>query len=372
MKYNDMPRPLAKAKEPSLDTPNDQNRKNRVSETYLELMDQPKAFMKTLEAVSTKLDTITSALRERYIDTVVMIGCGDSWFVGNSLVYCIESVTGFRCVSLEAYEFITYYRNNINERTLVIGQSASGTTQSVLNGLAYAKEQGAITIGMGNTEGSTILSDFDFGIYIPVTRKGWPTQATTSAMGALVQLFCQISLAKNLHQELAGQLMVELEQIPRLMQEALVQNEQTIENFCASQTHTTYFQATGSGPSYGVAQIAAAKIKELCPAHANAYPLEEFHHYRSLKLGDTMILIAPQGLGKDREMDTALVGAYDGGVIVTIGHCLPEELLRISDLTCSVPRVSEHLSPFVYAVPVHLFAYYLAMEKFKHSIGYPS
>ena len=372
MKYDAMSRPEAKAKEPSLDTSNDQNRKNRVMATYDELIDQPRAFMRTLTSVQPALQTIARSLKDREIDTVVLTGCGDSWFVGNSVQYVVETLTHVRCLSLEAYEFEMYYHHGINDRCVVIGQSASGTTQTVLRGLSHAKSCGAVTIGMGNTEHSTILTDYDFGIYVPVTRKGWPTQATTSAIGVLIALFCQIAQEKGINTSFVEKITQELDEIPSLMSEALSFNEEPIKTFCKSRVQEMYFQATGSGPAYAVAQIAAAKLKELCPVHASAYPLEEFHHYRSLKPNDTLILIAPQKTCKDRELDTALVGAYDEGVIVTVAESLSPDLEKVTDLFCKVPKVSEYLAPLVYAVPIHLFAYYIALAKFEAFVGYLS
>lgn len=340
--------------------------------TYDELIAQPQAFMHTLQSVQPTLQTIAKALKGRTIDTVILTGCGDSWFVGNSVQYAIEALTNFRCLSLEAYEFEMYYHNGINDRCIVIGQSASGTTQTVLRGLSHAKACGAVSIGMGNTEHSTILAEYDYGIYVPVTRKGWPTQATTSAIGVLIALFCQIAQEKGLNVSLVENLTKELDTIPALMSQAIEQNEQSIKAFCKSRVDEVFFQATGAGPSYAVAQIAAAKLKELCPVHAYAYPLEEFHHYRALKPNDTLILIAPQETCKMRELDTALVGAYDEGVIVTVANEAPSELLKVTDLFCQVPKVSEYLGPLVYSVPVHLFAYYVALAKFEASVGYPS
>lgn len=372
MKYQKMQRPGAKAKEPSTDRPDDHHRKNRVEKTYQELKDQPEAFERTLQAVSSDVKRIARELKDREIDTVILIGCGDSWFVGNSLISIIERLSGFCCVSVEAYEFYAHPHNNIGKRSIVIGQSASGTTVSVLKGLSYAREAGAVTIGMGNTKGSSILEEYDHGIYVPVTRKGWPTQATTSAMGALLLLFCMICREKGINVEEVCRTEEYLYGISGLMREAISLNEEPISLFCKQHADVLYAQATGSGPSYAVAQIAAAKIKELCPSHASSYPLEEFHHYRSLKPQDLLILIAPQGASREREIDTALVGAYDEGIIVTIAHDAAPELVQVSDLVCKVPAIDEALAPFVYAIPVHLLAYYLAREKFAQAIGYPS
>ena len=67
MKYEGMPRPAAKAKEPSLDTGRDQNRINRVRKTYDELIKQDERFRETLDYSEQHMDKFISVLRARKI-----------------------------------------------------------------------------------------------------------------------------------------------------------------------------------------------------------------------------------------------------------------------------------------------------------------
>lgn len=371
MKYTNMPFPKAKAKEPSLDTKDDKNRKGRVEKTYIELMEQPVAFTNAIEKLEKEQETLISQLKKKNrITNIILIGCGDSWFVGNGINFVLEELMQCACTSMQAFEFLHYPTRNITDHTLVIGQSSGGSTSAVLDSLQFAKERGAYTIGLTNTNNAKIEEIADWTFVIPVLRKGWPTQATTSAMGCIVKLGCTISKRFDLNGSFAENIENELSRIPALMQEAIEENQEKIKSFAMQQAHLTYVQATGSGPSFAVAQIAAAKLKELCPVHACAYPIEEFHHYRSLKKNDLLILVSPQKRAKQREIDTAIVGAYDGGVIVVIGDSLHPEMEKVTDLFCKVPEVSEYLTALVSSIPTHLFSYYLADAKFKLGIGY--
>ncbi len=367
-----MPFPKAKAKEPSLDTKDDEKRKERVAKTYVELMEQPVAFTNTLEKLEKEQETLIHRLKDKKsIANIILIGCGDSWFVGNGISFALEEMMQCECTSMQAFEFQHYPSRNISDHTLVIGQSSGGSTSAVLDSLQFAKERGAFTIGLTNTDNAKIAEVADWTFVIPVSRKGWPTQATTSAMGCIVKLGCAISKTFDLNSRFAEDIEKELSRIPALMQAAIEENQEKIKSFAMQQAHLTYIQATGSGPSLSVAQIAAAKLKELCPVHACAYPIEEFHHYRSLKKNDLLILVSPQKRAKQREIDTAVVGAYDGGVILVIGDSLHPEMEKVTDLFCKVPEVSEYLTALVFSIPPHLFAYYLADAKFKLGIGYP-
>ena len=371
MKYTNMLFPAAKAKEPSLDTKDDNNRKGRVEKTYSELMEQPVAFANAIYKLEKEQQALITLLKGKHISNIILIGCGVSWYVGNGIEFALEELMLGECVSMQAFEFLHFPPRNISEHTLLIGQSSGGSTSAVLDSLELARTKGAFTIGLTNTNNAKIAEIADWTFVIPVSRKGWPTQATTAAMGCIVKLCCAVSIAFEIHCSFAEKIEKELSCIPALMQTAIDENQEKVKSFAIQQAHVTYIQATGAGPSFAVAQIAAAKLKELCPVHACAYPLEEFHHYRSLKANDLLILASPQKRAKLREIDTAVVGAYDEGVIVVIGEILHPEMEKVTDLFCKVPEVSEYLTALVSSIPAHLFAYYLADAKFTLGIGYP-
>ena len=372
MKYTGMPRPLAKAKEPSLDTGRDEHRINRVNKTYIELKQQDETFRSTLDFTKDNMDKFIEDLYKKPIKRVALIGCGDSLFVGSTVEILIEKLLGCVCQSYDAYEFYTSRCDVLDEHTIVIGQSASGTTQSVLGALDKAKEKKAYTIGISNTEHAEILTNADFGLLIQAKRSGWPTQATTSAIGAIAYVFATLSMKNELNVEYAESILRELAHIPDKINKALVSTEDEIKNKVINFKDALYFQTTGSGGLYGAAQVACAKLRELCPVHASAYPIEEFHHYRSLKQNDPLILFLQGGQTNQKEIDTALVGAYDGGKIIVIGDTIPSEISQVSDLSCVVPKTISELQPIVSMVAAHLFAYHLAKLKFALDIGYPS
>ncbi len=372
MKYNDMPRPQAKAKEPSLDTGRDENRICRVKKTYLELLQQPDTFRNTLEYTEKHMAGLISDLRTRTIDRILLIGCGDSWFVGNCLELLMERLFGCTCRSFDAYEFCSFRCDTLDENCVVIGQSASGTTGAVLGALRKAHEKKAYTIGISNTEGAAILKEFDYGLLVQARREGWPTQATTSAIGALALLFASLAKARGDNADYAERIIEEISLLAEKISSAIAMTEDTIRDNIHMFVNDVFFQSAGCGALYGAAQVSCAKLRELCPVHAAAHPLEEFHHYRTLKPGDPLLLFIQGGAVSQKELDTALVGAYDGGKIVIIGNDVPEEMRRVADLICLVPKTLPELMPVVSMIPAHLFAYHLAEAKYNEDVGYPT
>lgn len=373
MRYEGMARPKAKAKEPSLDTGRDENRIKRVGKTYVELKQQPETFLATIRYTKEHMKKFLEDLKDREISRIVLIGCGDSWFVGTCLESFLEKLTGCVCQSIDAYECFTTKCSTMNEGTVIIGQSASGTTGCVLGALTKARENGAYTVGISNTDNAKILCESDFGLLVQAKREGWPTQATSSAIGAIAYLFSSLYKEKCRNLEYATKAIAELEEgISSKMLNAIESNEEVIRKASHLFDNDIFFQSTGNGAMTGVAQIACAKMRELCPVHASNYPLEEFHHYRTLKPEDTLLLFMNNMESMGREIDTALVGAYDGGKIVVVGTEIPEEILQVADLTAVVPETISELQPLVSMTIAHLFAYYVAQSKYDKNIGYPS
>ena len=94
-------------------------------------------------------------------------------------------------------------------------------------------------------------------------------------------------------------------------------------------------------------------------------PLEEFHHYNSQKAGDPLFLIAPEGPSVPRARDTAHEGRRWGGQVYSLVTADESRLDDCSNAVLRLPAVPEVLSALVYTIPVQLFAYHVAMSKFR-------
>lgn len=366
-----MERPKAKASEPSTDSPNDPNRYQRSQRTYEEARTQGEAIRRSLEAAHASLALIVHRLSSRRFNKVYILGCGDSWFVGMGIRLAFERLLKVPTESMQALDYAHYYYGTSGPDTLAIGISSSGNTPAVMNALRRAKGTGAITIGVTNTENSPISQEFDESIYIQATRQGWPTQASTAAMAVLIRLALELArLKKSCPLTEIANFQADLHHLPDLVDHVVEVADKPTQELAHRLGSARFFLLCAGGPFLAAAAFGAAKIKELCPIHAMVIPLEEFHHYRSLKPGDPLFLIAPDNTGHTRALETAEVGRYDGGQIFAL---LPEDEQEISSIAhwvLKLPKVHEMLAPIVYSVPLHLFAYHLAMEKFERRLGH--
>lgn len=368
---NQNQRPAAKAKEPSTDHPQDEHRYNRSKQTYAEAIVQHQVIRQALANEFENLMKVADSIKGRTINKIFILGCGDSWFTGLGVRLAFERLLGVTTEPMQALDFALYYHSAVSEETLAIGISSGGNTIAVMEALHQAKIRGALTIGISNSPGSPITKEFDYSINIDATRKGWPTQASTAAMAVLIQFAIFLAVEQHLvgDEELV-ELQSMLDDLPEIVLHFLQLADGPMRSLANELYDCRFLFFSGGGPNYASAAFGAAKIKELCPIHAQAIPLEEFHHYRSLKPGDPLILIASDKSSHERALDTAQVGTYDGGKVFAL---LPEgeqEIKSAATWSLELPSVHPLLIPIVYSVPLHLFAYHLSMAKFENKIGF--
>ena len=211
------------------------------------------------------------------------------------------------------------------------------------------------------------MNEADRGVMILAERKGWPTQSSTAAMAVLYQF--GLDLARQQKKKAVAGEIERLEQAlnatPDLIAHVLKAENALVADLAEKEVGQSIYLFAGGGPSYASALFGAAKVKECSPDHAVAIPLEEFHHYNSQKAGEPLLIVAPSGPTLPRALDTAREGKRWGGQVYSIVTEGNEILRESSDAMITLPAMDERLAPMVYTVPVQLFAYHVAMAKFK-------
>jgi glucosamine--fructose-6-phosphate aminotransferase (isomerizing) len=210
------------------------------------------------------------------------------------------------------------------------------------------------------------MVEADHQILIHAERKGWPTQSSTAAMAVLYQYGIELARQMRPNEGVEIDSLEEaLHGTPALIAQALETHNESIADLADEEADHPLYLFVGGGPSYASALFGAAKVKELSPDHAIAIPLEEYHHYNSQKIAEPLFLIAPNGPSLPRALDTAREGKRFGGMVYSLvseGNSLLDE---ISDTNFYLPVMDERLVPMVYSIPVQLFAYHVAMAKFR-------
>jgi glucosamine--fructose-6-phosphate aminotransferase (isomerizing) len=351
--------------EPSRDNAGDSSRMARVERTRAEMMVQGAAIRTTLATEAPTLELIAGHLRAREIRHVVVAGCGDSWHIGAGVRHAWETLTHLPLEPVQALDYAFYGAAAANPQTLVIGISAGGSTHAVLSALRAAKERGAFTLGVSNTPASQILTEFDAALVVRALRKGWPTQSSTAAMALLIRLAQRWAGTTE-----AETMSAKLDRIPALVDRLSTTIDAQMSSIAVEVASKSLVLFAGLGANFATAAFGAAKIKELSPIHAIAMQMEEYHHYRTQKAGDPLMLVATDPASYERALDTALVSqANEGWTTAILSESLPGIEARVQHVV-RVPEVGPHLAALVSSIPLHLFAYHFAKARDALGIGY--
>src|SRR5207253_1080287 len=152
------------------------------------------------------------------------IGCGDSLSAMVAVRGLYERLLSVPCEPIQALDF-AYYYHLVNERSVVLALSSSGTTARVVEGVLLARALGARTLGLSNTVNSALMQASEETIVVHATRRGWPTQSTTAAMAVLYKFAFELARHRGVQSTLVSQLEDELHQIPEHTEVVIKEHE---------------------------------------------------------------------------------------------------------------------------------------------------
>ena len=346
----------------------DPERFRRVALTNQEMMAQGDAIRATLAANAEPLAAIARDLAGRTIRRVTIVGCGNSWISGFGVRQAMERALGAVCEPCEAFDFATYGLDVVDAETVVIGLSSSGRTEPVIDGLKASAARGAYAIGLSNTLGSPLMEEFPGALHIRATRGGWPTQSSTAAMALKLALAVSVGEAKGRN---VAALSAALDALPAQVDAVAQAFYEPARALGERLARADLILLCGAGPHVAPAAFGAAKLKELAPIHAYAFPLEEYHHYRTQKAGDPMFLVAPDAASHARALETAIMSRGSDGFCIALVPEGETEIAEVADVAWRLPRVPDETAPIVYSVPLHLFGYHVTMARDALGLGAP-
>jgi glutamine---fructose-6-phosphate transaminase (isomerizing) len=355
----------------STDAAGDPERFRRVELTNTEMMAQGAAMRATFDSVRQPVAQIAAAMAGRALTRVVIIGCGDSWISGIGVRLAMERLLGVPVEAVEAFDMEQYGLGVTGPGTLAIGISSSGKTPPVTNSLIGVRKRGGYAVAVTNTATAPMIEDADAAMLIKATRGGWPTQASTACMAALIMMGAAIAAAKGHNASGTQALQAALAALPDQMDSVSKAFFPQAQALASALARVDLIMLAGAGPHFAPAAFGSAKLRELAPIHAYAFPLEEYHHYRTQKEGDVLFLIAPDAASRHRALETAIVGRGVGGFTVAL---LPEGETGFDPHVNHVwrlPAVRDDLAPLLYSIPLHVFSYHVTRARDALGLGAP-
>jgi glucosamine--fructose-6-phosphate aminotransferase (isomerizing) len=301
------------------------------------------------------------------VDRVTMVACGTSFYAGMIGRYWIERFARIPVDIDVASEF--RYRDPVLEPGgLALFISQSGETADTLAALRHSREQQQKIAVVVNVPTSSMAREAD--LLLP-TRAGpeigvASTKAFTCQLAVLAALAVNLARARSkLTAEEEREIVAHLAEAPEAITHALDHDEdiRAMAHLIAPARDVLYL---GRGPDYPMALEGALKLKEISYIHAEGYAAGEMKHGPIALIDDQVpvIVLAPSGPLFDKTVSNMQEVRARGGQIVLISDS--RGLAEAGEgclATIEMPQVHELIAPLVYAVPVQLLAYHVAVLK---------
>jgi len=338
-----------------------------------EIFEQPQVIRDTfkgrmsLDSGKIYLDEIGIAKTDiKRISRIVIVACGTSFHSGLVGKYFIETLARIPVDVEYASEY--RYRDFIpDEKALYIFLSQSGETADTLAALKAVKKKDLLTLALCNVDSSSLTRESK-GVLL--THAGpeigvAATKTFSAQMSALALFALYTAQIKGVLSQKKGITYIqELQRVPHKL-ETILNTAEAVELLALDFLSYSHFLYLGRWVSYPIALEGALKLKEISYVHAEGYPGGEMKHGPIALIDEKMptMVIAP----KDRVFDKVLSNVSEVrarmGTLVAVAFQSDKEIAKSVDKVIRIPDIYELFSPFLTAVPVQLFAYYIAAAR---------
>jgi len=335
-----------------------------------EIYDQPDAVRHTLEGRLTSDSILVPSFGVdaesifQKVKAVQIVACGSSYYAGMVARYWFEDVVGVPC-NVEVASELRYRKITVLPNTLLVTISQSGETADTLAAQRAATDRNYLaSLCICNVPNSTMVRESDLcfmlnaGIEVCVAS----TKAFTNQLTDLLMLVLALGDYHDMKPSAHREIVQSLKELPRVLEEVLSLDkhiQEMAEKFVEKQ-HALFL---GRGVHYPIALEGSLKLKEISYIHAEAYPAGELKHGPLALVDNDMpvIAVAPgDQLLEKLKSNLEEVKARGGELFVIGDHQIVGE-----DDTHSIrmPVCDNIISPIVYALPMQLLAYHVAVFK---------
>ena len=300
------------------------------------------------------------------ISKIVLIGCGTAYHSCLVAKYWFEELTSLNIETDIASEF-RYRKVRFDKNALYIFVSQSGETADTYAALDLCKKENVKTCSVVNVVESSIArnSNCVLPIHAGPEIGVASTKAFLGQMLVLYLLTLKISEIRNdIDKKEYKNKITELKKIPNLISESL-KEEEKIQLIAKDIYMSKGSMFLGRGSSFPIALEGALKLKELSYLHAEGYPAGEMKHgpLALIEDGLPVVVIAP----KDKYFEKTLSNMQEviarGGKVLLLTNSGGEVISENIRFQIDLPDSDLTLTPFLFAIPLQLLSYHVALFK---------
>lgn len=233
-----------------------------------EVADIPNSLERAAASQAGACLAIVDALKGRAPRLVVTVGRGSSDHAATCVRYAFETSLGVPAASLSPSLASVYDARLDLQGALYLVISQSGRSPDIRRAAAMARAGGALTVAIVNDEASPLAGEVDIVLPIGVRpeRSVAATKSYVAAIAGGLRLLATLTGNQMLKAGLAA--------LPSLLAKALDDPDPDLDPILAARSGLVL----GRGPSLGLAQEAALKLKELLRFPAEAFSSAEVAH----------------------------------------------------------------------------------------------
>lgn len=298
---------------------------------------------------------------------VTIVGCGTSYLAALVGKFWIERYAKVSAEIDIASEF-RYRGAPMPPGGLALFISQSGETADTLAALRFAAAQDQHIVSLVNVPESTMARESGS---VLMTNAGpeigvASTKAFTCQLVALAAFSISLARSKGtISAEDEARLSHAIAEVPARAVDVL-NHDAAIKTLAESMVSAQSILYIGRGLSYPIALEGALKLKEISYIHAEGFAAGELKHGPIALIDENVpvVVIAPSDDLFDKTMSNLKEVAARGGRVVLITDSAGREKAGDEPWgTIVMPDVDPFVAPILYAIPVQLLAYHVAVLK---------
>jgi glucosamine--fructose-6-phosphate aminotransferase (isomerizing) len=332
-----------------------------------EIHEQPRCLRDTLRLQEKYLELLTTFLDRA--SEVIMVACGTSYHACLAASYMFSKLSFLATHPVIASEFPEQHGKSVSIDSTILAVSQSGETADTLAAVETARQRAATVLGLTNEVGSTltrvsrVYAVQQSGPEIGVAA----TKTFTAQLSVLSQLATRLAKKRGkISQEEMDLLDEKTEEIPEIVQKIVETQEEKVKRLAKKYRDRQCFFFLGRGISYATALEGRLKLMEIAYVPSIAFPAGESKHgpISLVEKGFPVIFVCPPDGTRKTLIGNIMEMKARGASVIAICEEGDKEITNMVDDYVEVTKgIPEVLSPIPYAVPLQLFAYYMALER---------
>jgi glucosamine--fructose-6-phosphate aminotransferase (isomerizing) len=298
---------------------------------------------------------------------ITIVACGTAYLAGLIARFWLEKIAKIP-VDIDIASEFRYRRPPLPDGGLALFISQSGETADTLAAMRYAKQNGQHTAVILNVAESSMAREAD---YVLPTHAGpeigvASTKAFTCQLVTLACLVIAAAVARGaIDAKEEARLSAAIAEVPSRAVEVLNHDER-LRDLAQDIADAQDILYIGRGVSFPIALEGALKLKEISYIHAEGFAAGELKHGPIALIDDNVpvIVIAPSDELFDKTASNMQEIIARGARVVFLSDKAGiAKLGKAAESSIELPTVDPFVAPILYAIPVQLLAYHVAVAK---------